>query len=240
MPTEDFIEQPPSSTIIWRYMNFDKFASLLTTASLFFCQVKRFDDRNEGSMQMVGFDDIGGTELETLLTQIYDAPNGWRSYVAANCWHMNEHESLAMWKLYLENNRGIAIQSSVGRLNESLLNINSFGPYYSGAITYKKGEASPAPGDPNGLDVVRIALFRKMPTHAYESEYRVIVYCRDLQQINYSGGIFVAADLNKLIEKIYVAPGQPTYVQNLIENLLNKCNLSVEVISSELDTKPKF
>ena len=37
-----------------------------------------------------------------------------------NCWHMNEYESEAMWRLYSENNKGIAIQTTAGELIDSL------------------------------------------------------------------------------------------------------------------------
>ncbi len=35
---------------------------------------------------------------------------------AINCWHMADHESMAMWKLYSPDGRGVAIRSSVDRL----------------------------------------------------------------------------------------------------------------------------
>ena len=42
--------------------------------------------------------------------------------MAINCWHMNDFESEAMWKLYLKSNEGIAIQSTYQRLIDSLSN----------------------------------------------------------------------------------------------------------------------
>ena len=43
-------------------------------------------------------------------------PNGSRDCTAVNCWHINEHESAAMWDLYLKSNEGIAIQSTYQKL----------------------------------------------------------------------------------------------------------------------------
>lgn len=37
-----------------------------------------------------------------------------------NCWHANEQESEAMWKLYGDSHRGIAIQTTVGKLQAAL------------------------------------------------------------------------------------------------------------------------
>jgi hypothetical protein len=37
-----------------------------------------------------------------------------------SCWHMNEHESAAMWSLYLRSNEGVCIQSTYRRLRSGL------------------------------------------------------------------------------------------------------------------------
>jgi hypothetical protein len=42
-----------------------------------------------------------------------------REYLVS-CWHMNEHESAAMWKLYSSSNEAVCIQSTYRRLRCSL------------------------------------------------------------------------------------------------------------------------
>ena len=43
------------------------------------------------------------------------------SYAYLSCWHMNEHESVAMWKIYQSGApQGIAIQSTYRRLSEAI------------------------------------------------------------------------------------------------------------------------
>jgi hypothetical protein len=37
-----------------------------------------------------------------------------------NCWHQNEFESEAMWRLYSENHKGIAIQTTFQDLVDSI------------------------------------------------------------------------------------------------------------------------
>ena len=37
-----------------------------------------------------------------------------------NCWHLSEHESDVMWKLYSGNDKSIAIRSNLQRLIDSL------------------------------------------------------------------------------------------------------------------------
>jgi len=39
---------------------------------------------------------------------------------AINCWHISDHESVAMWKLYAAGAPGIAVRSTVERFASSL------------------------------------------------------------------------------------------------------------------------
>lgn len=236
---EDDIVQPHPSTVIWRYMDFEKFVSLLRTSSLFFCQAKRFQDPYEGSATFVDVG-IADTELEKLLRDVYDAPNGWRSYTAVNCWHMDEYESSAMWNLYLKENKGVAIRTTIKKLVDSFVNIRAIGEYSCGAITYATRMPSPTPGNSKGQDTTKLIFFHKRPEYAHEREYRVIIHCRDLKQIHDNGGVFVPVNLTALLEKIYIAPKQPSYIRPLVESILEKYGLNVQVIQSGLDTKPNY
>jgi hypothetical protein len=40
--------------------------------------------------------------------------------ITVNCWHINEHESEAMWKLYSDSGKGIAIQTSIKSLRGAI------------------------------------------------------------------------------------------------------------------------
>ncbi len=55
--------------------------------------------------------------------------------MAVNCWHMNEHESAAMWKLYLKSDEGIAVQSTYNKLLNSMHDSNDF-MLLVGAVNY--------------------------------------------------------------------------------------------------------
>jgi hypothetical protein len=37
-----------------------------------------------------------------------------------NCWHMNEHESAAMWRLYSQADEAICVQSTFARLADAV------------------------------------------------------------------------------------------------------------------------
>jgi hypothetical protein len=51
-----------------------------------------------------------------------------------SCWHMSEHESEAMWKLYLRGFEGVAVRSTYARLSSSLAESKPL--MYIGVVDY--------------------------------------------------------------------------------------------------------
>jgi len=119
------------STPIWRYQDLPKFVWTLANNSLWFARGDTFEDRFEGSTTQA-VRNLYSQELEAV---VKDAAPGFVTEAMAwmttqrraskqnnvvNCWHMNEHESAAMWKLYASAGQGVAIRSSIDRLLQSL------------------------------------------------------------------------------------------------------------------------
>ena len=55
------IIQPKNEDPVWRYMNFEKFANILATESLFFTRADKYDDKFEGYVPQ------STTEVHTLI-----------------------------------------------------------------------------------------------------------------------------------------------------------------------------
>ena len=55
-------------------------------------------------------------------------------------WHINEYESFAMWQIFTQNNEGLAIQSTIGRLQKALKPEINFSQFIGEVnyIDYKK------------------------------------------------------------------------------------------------------
>lgn len=114
---------------IWRYLDFTKFVDLLATEELYFTRVDKFDDKFEGSntiptvenrdayfQYMVTAGEMtpeSASKAKEILDKFYEEQ---RQHYAVNCWHMNDHESAAMWSLYAKESTGIAIRSTYKRL----------------------------------------------------------------------------------------------------------------------------
>jgi len=63
----------------------------------------------------------GVENFEIISDFIGQAGKDFRSYIYLNCWHMNPHESAAMWDIYLGGEpQGIALRSTYRRLTESI------------------------------------------------------------------------------------------------------------------------
>ncbi|GAB4331942.1 MAG: DUF2971 domain-containing protein [Phototrophicales bacterium] len=209
-------------------MTLAKFLSLLDSRALFFSQPKQFEDKFEGSFR----------EPVLPLTADKDQPlresahtaTGIRTQTAISCWHMNEYESAAMWAQYVTNNEGIAIRSTVQRLQHAL-NFEGLGDVYMGAINYYPYQAR---------DDSVWSLFHKRESFAHEHEFRVLVVINDLPKADELGGIQVPADLNILIERIYIAPNTRPWFTDLIKSVAQKYNVDADVIRSDLDKDPIF
>lgn len=115
---------------IWRYIDFTKFVDFLNSESLFFSCSDKFEDIFEGSLPSkaatlrneVTAELIKSKALLPMYTKEFMQNETQRNKeeFAINCWHLNDHESAAMWKLYLKTNEGIVIQSTFSKLQTLL------------------------------------------------------------------------------------------------------------------------
>jgi hypothetical protein len=116
---------PNENRTIWRYLDFTKFVSLLETQQLYFPRADQFDDPYEGTwssegvrwlrnpQQNDGFPPHASEKLISFTDQM-------RREMFISCWTASEHESAAMWKLYLKSNEGVAVCSDFNTLGTVL------------------------------------------------------------------------------------------------------------------------
>jgi hypothetical protein len=164
-----------------------------------------------------------------------------------NCWHFNEHESSAMWKIYSKEDEGIAIQTTFKRLCSSFKEFDRI--IWIGKVKYIDYSKEDIP-DTNSLN----KFLYKRKSFEYESEIRAIIQPLDpelkipyhmLDGINtilekqgrYKKGIDVDVDLNCLIDKIYVSPTSEEWYIDLVKAITAKYQLNIEVKPSDLVNK---
>ena len=184
------ITPPGDESILWRYMNFEKFVSILATGSLFFTRVDKFDDPFEGfkpplmkyiyELTINHAEDHEKAGLESAVKTM----ENWHKYVMCNCWHQNKEESMAMWEKYQMRNSGIAIKTTMENLKKSLsdeLDVFIDQIKYSSPETYETKYI---------FDYVSVNLsdekpiyfpyFYKRKAFEYEHEVRLIIDTRPL------------------------------------------------------------
>ncbi|GKS67412.1 hypothetical protein YTPLAS73_09590 [Nitrosarchaeum sp.] len=147
------IFEPPVNldSKIWRFMNIQKFQSLLEKESLHFSKVTSFEDPFEGTVP-----EFNKKNTKQVYSEIQDRFASKKQFdkfiknkpkmdeityemlknqLLVNCWHINDHESASMWKLYTSNMEGIAIQSTYRKIKESF-NDNTDDTIWIGRVIY--------------------------------------------------------------------------------------------------------
>ncbi len=240
----NLFENPKDSKIrIWRYLDFAKFVSLINDRAVFFARADRFKDPFEGSYcknvtevrtEYYRLDE----ESSPFLIGASEYARAMRSHTLISCWHMNDSESDAMWKLYIKNDPGIAIQSTFERLRDCFNSYQDHSVYIGIVkyIDYDKDTIS------EGNTFTPYLFKRKAFEH--ERELRAVIDASRESKHPLSPaheyGMNVPVDLELLIENIYLSPLSGKWVGDLVESFLNKYKLKVQIRQSNLADRPIY
>ncbi|HDG1710098.1 DUF2971 domain-containing protein [Kluyvera ascorbata] len=127
------------------------------------------------------------------------------SSVTVNCWHQNDFESEGMWRLYSDDNKGIAIQTSVQSLIDAISTDEHIAINEVKYIDYFDDKLTVGDCITNG----RTIPYLKRKSFAHEKEVRLSITPK-LTPENIDNhipkGIRVKISPAKLIEKIYISP----------------------------------
>jgi hypothetical protein len=173
--THPAFEQPANANVaIWRYTDLAKLISVLETRSLHFARADTLGDPFEGYSDMpTGEWGKDRNKRRAIIGQALPTIRR-RLSMAVSCWHMNEHESDAMWKLYLSSSEGVCIQSTYSRLIECLPRGSEPESYdiLVGQVAY---DSAPAFNYEDTLS----PFMRKRPSFKHEQEIRALICCPD-------------------------------------------------------------
>jgi hypothetical protein len=216
-----------SNTIVWKYLDLSKFLDLLLSQKLFMSRSDKFEDQYEGTFSEPTFEEI--KKLSENNPEFLDYYKSKREKVVVSSWHINEYESFAMWQIFTQNSEGLAIQSTVDRLQKSLLNETNF-KQYIGEVNYIDYKKEHIPFDDSFFPF----LFKRK-SFQYEREVRII---SDLSEknITINDGIKIDVDINQLIEKIYIHPKSENWYKKLVIELVSKLGFDFEIEKSDLES----
>lgn len=295
----DIVSTPEDDdTPVWRYMDFPKFMWTLQESKLHFHRADLFGDPFEGTVPAY-VKEIRREEYESKREDDSDFPEDMdeihaelskrlRQFTFLNCWHQNPRESAAMWELYGEVGKSIAIESTMGDFKNAF-NAHPDHEIYIGEVDYDiykggKEEAEEAPeeflltGGANSM----APFFRKRESFKHENEVRAIIQTPPVlsdddefpyldfnmiiggeerkEQIEVdtgSGaqiidtteqpktkGINVNVDLERLINRVHIAPDADDWFADTVAQAVEDCedyDFDGDITErSELDADPIF
>ena len=261
-------------------MDFAKYVSLLEEEALYFARSDLLGDPFEGSTSQPTLelrrkhfessslfrdDTLSENKVKHQIAQVAQEGEFWRDWTFINCWHMNEHESAAMWGLYARTNEAIAIQSTYAKLHSNLPSEYNLGEVENHGYEGKRVHGLPAlvfVGEvqyanfstefiPWGATFV--PFFYKRNHFDYERELRAVIPVDPVMEDpdsreefiplglpNPYKGISVNVSLDGLIERIYVAPTAQRWFRTLVEKVTRRYGLNKPIEQSSLDEKPSY
>lgn len=247
--------------ILWRYLSFEKFRSLLIDKGLFFfCRLDKFSDPYEGS--------VPRREVEFRVNEarkyaarynlkfsiekddkpIADVHRRSKRTTIVNCWHINQNESDAMWQLYLKDNEGVAIQTNLSSLIPLMDGIPSkISPSKIRYINYGADIWYDSTHYPVRDYNFLTPFVHKRIEFEYESEFRFFIEVQEAEQDeNYWEsqpihiGKIITIDVSKLVEKVIFSPTADTKVKEKLVNLAIENDYNFIFEESQLNCEPEF
>ena len=228
---------PRDDAVLWRYMDFTKFVSLLDSNALFFARADKLGDLFEGAWTNINvaaneafLDSLPETALRgnriNLSREI-------RRFTLISCWHENSNESAAMWSLYSRERDGIAIKTDCSSLKQSLVSSTDIS---IGSVSYIDYESDSIPGG-NTFN----PFLRKRRSFKHEQEVRAVLmklsergFAQDVCEI----GLYYEVDLSLLVHEVIVAPLAPSSFLELVKSVAARYNLQAPVSKSRLAVEP--
>lgn len=243
-----FVPPTNDEVSIWRYMDLPKLTSLLTSSSLWFSRADLLGDPHEGTRGRFNyenrkqfyagqFDDLGEEAFARFMEDTSSLAQELVQRTHVNCWHMNEEESVAMWRAYAGSGQAVAVRSTYRRLREAIIDEQYV---YIGQVNYVDTASTWIP-ESNAL----YPYVHKRRSFAYERELRAVVQTWPGKSGGWSAlplvdGLSIKVELPRLIEGIYVGPNQPAWFRDTVAGVGAAFAPDVKIQQSDLDSDPLY
>jgi len=250
-------------TVVWRYLTFPKFISLVAYGALWFSKLTILSDEFEGRLpaktearmklqnqewkQVFQGSDFHAQIDEWPARNVADG----RALSLVNCWFIGEHESERMWGEYVPGGDGVAVRSTIRKVRDSVY----LNPEWSfiGKVQYVNFSTFDM-SSYHGSQAHHRAFLKDEARFAHESELRIETmntrtpFCldslgrplspQDLTGVGMNNpddaGLFIRANLESLFDHIILHPKIPRWIENLVMHIRDKSGLGWTVTKSEL------
>jgi hypothetical protein len=250
-----FVPPADQNIRIWRYVSLAKFVWMLQKRALYFCRCDLMEDPfeghrtkprkdeedefvgallGEGREKLINREEAERKAREQFKTFIMGTPKFMRGTLFINCWHMNEEESFAMWKLYASRDDSICVQSTYRKLaallpDECFLGTVRYIDYMTDIIDFE-----------NALSYI----VHKRKAFEHERELRAGVWNvhKTAEKFVSSDGrgVIVPVDTSELIERVFVSLDSEPILKDITENLCRTHGVTAPVFKSEVYAGPDY
>jgi hypothetical protein len=232
-------------------MDLSKFLDLLLKEELFFCRASEFKDKFEGVIpkqlyqrekqrleELYRNDENKEKYISNELRRLESLPKKFYVY----CWHLSEHQSEAMWRLYSQSNDVIAIKTKFGLMREALPSFVSAAPVHYG--NHKIVDLGA-----RNFQEENLSILIKWLSFEHEKELRFFFTNFDMSGLiaeerflirRYEKGFGVKVNLVSIIEQVYVSPYASDWFAMMLEEAVKRLGYSFEVILSDLLKPPSY
>lgn len=231
--------EPRDDDILWRYMEFTKFVAMLEQRALYFQRVSSLEDPYEGVLTRRAAERMRsappGLTDEQLEQRGKNAEHNiafmtsMRAIFSVSSWHISNSESDTMWGRYIGGRDGVAIVTTFERFREAFR--ESSQDVHGCQVEYIDYDATDI-DEGQSFNWIKY----KRQEFALEREFRGVVMTAGSAEI----GELVTADLNMLIERIYVAPKSADWVVGLVSRLSAQHKIGAPVVKSRLASGPDY
>ena len=137
--------------------------------------------------------------------------------IAVNCWHMNKGESEAMWRLYGDSGKGVAVETTFGALKESIAVRDSAFRVHINPVTYLDFFGTKLTPRDCVVEGQRAPLLKRI---SYEHERELRAFIVHVPETARAGlkleewkpvPVRIPVDVNLLVKAVHVSPypGEP-------------------------------
>ena len=199
-----------NSTPIFRYMDFDILVSLLFPTVMRFSSLRSMIDHTEGRWYV-----FPSVENPTIYQQVVD-----RTFVL--CWTLNDPTSKKVWSEYTTPSKGIALETTFGKLKQKYRNNSVVPPLHLGVeeVQYTEYPIILTPSSEiatvteNILDIAKT----KANRFAWEKEVRVIA--TQTEEEAHWDCVYGSMDVLHLTNNIHTCPDAEPWLELALERVL--------------------
>jgi hypothetical protein len=244
-------------------MDRDKFESFLKNSALFFCRADKFIDPFEGSLpkREADFRIKDAKKIEAFFGRPFDQKleeknirelAAWhkeaKKATIVNCWHINNNESDAMWRLYLKDNEGVAVQTTSEKIKLSIESCTEEIEYSRVQYLDYDTDIWHHPIDyPHTHYNLITPLIHKRLEFKHENEFRLYQRIDEAEGLEdfwntqeFSIGKMIQVDIEILVDKIIFPPTSDEASQNKIMNLCKMYGYQFNYYKSALNQEPIY